>query len=176
MTSARPRHPTLDTGVQAPDSLPDFPESARKHRPLVRLEPSSPEAGPGVSQSCPHVPQRLSHEWVNQSHLEPMYVFPASASILTHTRCVRQPLKCLNPRFQHSLRVVFLTGRSSVPFWGLHSCSSHPLQENWQQGRTKYLLVFATLSKSLLGWAAGAGSRTPSSVTCGSVKPRSYLG
>lgn len=59
---------------------------------------------PGVLQSsaCPHVPQRLSHEWVNQPHLEPMYVFLANASVLTHTRCVRQPLKHPNPRFQHS--------------------------------------------------------------------------
>lgn len=75
-----------------------------------------------------------------------------------------------------ALRVAFLTGRSPVAFWGLHSCSPHPLQENLQQGRTKYLLLFATLNKSLLGWAAGAGSRAPSSVICGSVKPRNCLG
>lgn len=38
------------------------------------------------------------------------------------------------------------------------------------------LLLIATLNMSLQGWAAGAGSRAPSSVIQGSVKPRNYLG
>lgn len=84
----------------------------------MRCEPSSPEAWPGILQSsgCPHVPQRFSHEWVNQPHLEPMYVFLASASILTHTRCVRQPLKCLIPGF--STQSCLSHGQVSSAFLG----------------------------------------------------------
>lgn len=128
---------------------------------------------PGVSQSsaCPHVPQRLSHEWVNQPHLEPMYVFLANASVLTHTRCVRQPLKHPNPRFQHSELSFSRAGLSGF----LGATPAAPISCR-RTCRTKYLLFFATLNKFLLGWAAGAGSRAPSSVTHGSVRSSNYLG
>lgn len=112
-----PRHPQWHL---APELLPGFQISPRKHRPLLRFELSFPEAWLDILQSsaCLGAPQRLSHKWVNQPHLEPMCVFLASVSLLTHTRCVRQPLECLNPRFRHS--VVFLMGRSAAAFWGLH--------------------------------------------------------
>ena len=112
---------------------PDFPVSSRKHRPLLRCELSSPEACPGILQSsaCPGALQRLSHEWVNQPHLEPVCVFLASVSILTHTRCVRQLLECLNPRFRHSELSFSQAGLQPLA-GGSTAARAMPEQGGWQ--------------------------------------------
>lgn len=113
--------------------LPDFPISPRKHRPQLRFELSSPKAWPDILQSSGFLgaPQRLSHEWVNQPRLEPVCVFLASVSVLTHTRCVRQPLECLNPRFRHSELSFSRAGLQRLS-GGSTAARAMPEQGGWQ--------------------------------------------
>lgn len=112
---------------------PGFSISPRKHRSLLRFELTSPEAWPDILQSsaCLGAPQRHSHKWVNHPCLEPVCVFFASVSILTHTRCVRQPLECLNPRFRHSELSFSRAGLQQFSRVSIAACAQHE-QGGWQ--------------------------------------------